>query len=107
MKKYVGFVSIEREHEEGINAELKTFFSDDINEILKWQESYKAKFEIAISTFNFREVPKVKTWYVENTPETNAMFRPYYDYIALPLKTRQKIGRDARDELERLRHDLS
>lgn len=107
MKRYIGFVSLEREYEEGIASELKTFFSDDKEEILKWQESYAEKIRRNKEKNPFGEEPNLKTGLMTNCKEANELFRPYYDYLALPLELRQRPGSDAKNEIERLRHDLS
>lgn len=107
MTRFIGFVSIEREYESGIVAELKTFFSDSKDEIREWQKMYEDKFEKAKKDFPFSEQPALKTGMMTNCREANELFRPYYDYLALPLELRQKPGSDAKNEIERLRHDLS
>ena len=101
MKKYIGLVSIERERESGIQAELRSFFSDDINEIVKWMDPYRPDYG---SCF---EKVTIKKQILDNTIYMNDFFRPYYDYLALPLELRQQTGNASKEEIERLRHGLS
>lgn len=107
MTKFIGIISIERELESGISAELKTFFSDSKEEIRSWQKMYEDKFEKDKKEFPYSNHPTLRTEMMVNSREANELFRPYYDYLALPLELRQRPGSDAKNEIERLRHDLS
>ncbi|MCQ2749087.1 MAG: hypothetical protein MJ246_03650 [Clostridia bacterium] len=102
MKKYIGIVSIERDrYESGIQAELRTFFSDDKEEIYSWMASYDGKYD------GCYECVQIRTSILENTFTLNKVFRPYYDYLAIPVEIRGKSGSEAKNMIESLRRDLS